>query len=326
MKKVFLKFVISICVISFAGAVIFSVVTRSIEDDFLEGQGIEKMSLGYSNEAFQQGSLKVISYKTTMIGRIHNTLDKKATVYLPYGYTSTQEYNIFYLMHGRGGSYKTWLGNQKHPREFKNILDNMIENGDIKPLIVVAPNLTYEYGSDDMIMEGTSHEIATDLMPAVEGQFNTFAKGITSDSFRLSREHRCIGGFSMGGSLTWHTLKDHIDYFRYFIPMSMATYYDNKGYSRMKSLAAAAELKGSLNSSGYTSKDFEVFAATGGMDHKGEATAMQVFDLADDKEFVYTDNYFGEGNITFKMWPGKWHSYKTSYPYIYNALIQFYGN
>jgi endo-1,4-beta-xylanase len=244
-------------------------------------------------------------------------------VYLPYEYEKDKKYDILYLMHGRGGSYKTWLGVPKRPGTFKNILDNMIENGDTKPMIVVAPNLAYEFGTDNRIMIGTEHEIVDSLMPAVESSFSTYAVTATPDGFQASRDHRYFAGFSMGGSLTWHMLRDHVDYFRYFIPMSMATYYDKKGYSERKSLVASEKTKKRVQKSGYGPDDFEVYAATGDADYKADATAMQVYDLTDDKNFIYSEGTFKKGNITFKVWPGEWHSYKNSYPYLYNALKSF---
>lgn len=320
------RILLSIGIIIFAVWISLTIITQYSDDDFLRSQNLKQLPSDYINEASEQGKLRVISYKPTAADNHNKTLTKKATVYLPYKYTSANKYDILYLMHGRGGSYKTWLGNEKHPRIFKTILDNMIQNGDIRPVIVVASSLAYEYGTDDMIMEETSREIADDLIPAVESRFSTFTKNTSPDGLRMSRNHRGMAGFSMGGSLTWHMLKDHVDYFRYFIPMSMATYYDRNGYSVKKSRAAAKEIRDSLRLSGYTSKDFEVFAATGNMDHKAKATAMQVYDLTNNKEFIFTNKSFKKGNITFKMWPKKWHSYRTSYPYLYNALIQFFPN
>ncbi len=47
-----------------------------------------------------------------------------------------KEYNILYLMHGTGDDEKYWLKTNPYN---KTMLDNMIADGDIEPLIVVTP-------------------------------------------------------------------------------------------------------------------------------------------------------------------------------------------
>ena len=317
------KIKLGICTIVCAVAVAVVITNKNFDTDIISSQDLEPLSLSYYKEALEPGQLEVINYKTHRPGRIDHSVTKSAMVYLPYGYNKSKKYNIMYLMHGRGGSYKTWLGVPKRPHTFKNVMDNMIENGDVKPMIVVAPSLAYEFGTDNSIMIGTEREIVNYLMPAVESRFSTYAETATPKGFQASRNHRYFAGFSMGGSLTWHMLRDHVDYFRYFIPMSMATYYDKNGYSERKSIVASEKTKRSMRDSGYGPKDFEVFAATGNDDYKADATAMQVYDLTDDNNFIYTGSNFNRGNITFKIWPGEWHCYKNSYPYLYNALRLF---
>lgn len=247
-------------------------------------------------------------------------------VYLPYNYNPNKRYNIMYLMHGRGGSYRSWLGTEKKPSDFKNVLDHMIQNKDIPPIIVVTPGLAYEYGGDDSIMEGTCYEIIHHVMPTVESKYSTVAKTADKKGFTASRKGRIFAGFSMGGSLTWHMLKDHLNYFSCFIPMSMAYYYDNHGYSEKKSIKSSEEILKSIKKSGYTADDYWVYAATGDDDFKWEAAEMQVWDLIDDDSFYFSGDNFMDGNIIFKTWPGRWHRYTQSYPYIYNALIHFYDD
>lgn len=253
-------------------------------------------------------------------------LPKHATVYLPYAYDPDIEYDIVYLVHGRGGDYQTWLGTQENPRPLKNILDNMIMNCDIDPVIVVCPELTYAYGLDDRIMDGMSHEVSHELMTAVESQYSTYAEEATPEGFEKSRDHRCMAGFSMGGSVTWHLLKDHPGYFRYYMPMSMALYFDRNGYSRAKNTIAVKALEKNITKAGYTSDDIMVYAATGTDDHKAEAIGNQVFSLsADTKLFNYSlSNSLDDGNIVFRLWPNRWHRYTESFPYIYDGLKQFF--
>jgi enterochelin esterase-like enzyme len=307
----------------------FYIGNRTVSEYSLMENGIEPMPEDYLDPSPQGGRIKEIKYRVPKPDGSRGTEIRRATVYLPYGYSKKEKYEIMYLYHGRGGDYRTWLGTAEHPREFKNLLDNMIRHYDIPPLIVVTPNLPYDYGSDDAVMEGASYELAKCLMPAVEKRFSTYSERKTDPkSFRKSRNHRCIAGFSMGGSVTWHVLKDHMDYFRYYMPMSMAMYYDKNGYSKAKSLKAAKEISESVEASGYGQGDFMIFAASGDEDHKAEATVMQILDLVDTgKKFGYSDYYLSKKkNTMIKVWPGRWHEYSQSYPYLYNGLIHFYND
>lgn len=306
------KFIIFAILVLIAASIVAVNVYDTIQDELiLDDQKIMKMPDSYTKEADRAGYVETIRYTTDFKGQIVN---KKANVYIPYGYDESRRYNVFYLMHGRGGTYKSWLG-AKGKRQFKNVLDHMIEDKIIKPLIVVTPGLAYEYGKDDDVMNGTAHEIAKSLVPVIDSQYSTYG----------NRNHRCMGGFSMGGSLTWHMLKDHTNLFRYYIPMSMAYYYDRNGYAALKSQEAATSIIESLETSGYTSRDFKVYVATGSDDFKGDAAYMQMFDLTENNNiFKYTDYSYKKGNIMFKIWPHRWHRFTQSFPYIYNALCQFF--
>lgn len=48
-------------------------------------------------------------------------LTKRAIVYLPYNYSSANEYNVFYLMHGGWSDETTYLGTPDDPHPLKNI-------------------------------------------------------------------------------------------------------------------------------------------------------------------------------------------------------------
>ncbi|WP_338079594.1 alpha/beta hydrolase, partial [Aquibacillus halophilus] len=73
-------------------------------------------------------------------------ITKKCNVYLPPGYKETdtnKKYNVLYLLHGVGGNHNEWLtgsGEADGNYVICNILDNLIANGDINPVIVVFPN------------------------------------------------------------------------------------------------------------------------------------------------------------------------------------------
>ena len=64
---------------------------------------LEYIPDGYENPATQQGTLNKLTYDTWesfSYEQKSNKITKEAWVYLPYGYTDEEEYNVFYLSHG----------------------------------------------------------------------------------------------------------------------------------------------------------------------------------------------------------------------------------
>ncbi|MGI6499784.1 MAG: alpha/beta hydrolase [Anaerostipes sp.] len=279
--------------------------------------GINNMPKEYEEKAAEKGTLKELSYKISMKNGNNKTIEKKAMVYLPYNYSKNKKYNTFYLMHGYGGSYQTFLGSILFPRTFKNVLDHMIQEGDIDPLIVVTPGYTDEYDDYYETVEQIGDEIVTTLIPEIESTYSTYTKSTTKKDLIASRNHRAVGGFSMGGCATWYTLKNHMEYFEYYLPMSMPLYYNPNGYEASESINSARRIHEGIKNAPLKSKKFYVFAASGTKDFMSEATKKQLSDLYKYKEFKKT-------NTMFYSWKGHKHSFKESYPYLYNGLLHFY--
>jgi enterochelin esterase-like enzyme len=117
-------------------------------------------------------------------------------VYTPPGYeTGKQKYPVLYLLHGNGQIEASWIGTGRA----NTILDNLLADGKIKPMIVVmpyghvpreivpAPNPAPAPGADGAAIE---KELLTAVMPLVESKYRTFT----------DRQHRAIGGLSMGAA------------------------------------------------------------------------------------------------------------------------------
>src|SRR5215216_3306459 len=62
---------------------------------------------------------------------------RKATIYLPPGYSKSTKYSVLYLLHGIGGDEYEWLRDGGNPNI---ILDNLYSLGKLQPMIVVMPN------------------------------------------------------------------------------------------------------------------------------------------------------------------------------------------
>ena len=132
--------------------------------------------------------------------------EKHAFVYLPAGYDNTKKYNVLYLMHGIGGSQNEWGLNGGGQAKAKNIMDNLIANGEIEPFIVVTPSgramaLSNTEGNDRFYK--FAYELRNDLIPYIDSHYSTYAD-YDENGYDLTaaREHRAIAGLSMGGMQT----------------------------------------------------------------------------------------------------------------------------
>ncbi|MDE6847806.1 MAG: hypothetical protein K2J44_00450 [Ruminococcus sp.] len=200
-------------------------------------QEIEEIPQNYYNSATEQGTLEELyydTYESMTYNEKSQVLNKRAIVYLPYGYSDDKQYDIFYLMHGGWSNETTTLGAPANPSAFKNVIDNAIQNGEIRPIIIVCPtyNNTSCQDSADFSLalnlnRNYHNELTNDLIPAVESKYSTYAKDTISEELKNSREHRGFGGFSMGSVATWRTFQNCLDYFKYFMPMSCGTSLDD---------------------------------------------------------------------------------------------------
>src|SRR5436190_2492113 len=77
------------------------------------------------------GTVQSVAYKSKSLGT-----DRKIMVYTPPGYErSTSRYPLVYLLHGAGSDETSWTRSGKA----EVILDNLIADGKLKPLIAVMP-------------------------------------------------------------------------------------------------------------------------------------------------------------------------------------------
>lgn len=105
-------------------------------------------------------------------------------LYLPYGYQENTEtlYPVLYLLHGSWGDERSW-------NSFWPVLDQMIEQGKIDPVIAVAPITGNSYWVDSEKYGNVESAIMKDLIPFVEANYRALPK----------RSGRALAGYSMGG-------------------------------------------------------------------------------------------------------------------------------
>ena len=154
-------------------------------------------------------------------------VEKKAFVYLPYGYDESKQYNVLYLCHGIGGSENEWGMNNANSSIVKRILDNLFADGNIEPFIVVTPNgramaLSGVTGNDLFYKWG--YELRNDLIPYMESHYSTYAEYDENGyDMTATRTHRAIAGLSMGGMQTINIgICECLDLFSWFGAFSAA--------------------------------------------------------------------------------------------------------
>jgi enterochelin esterase-like enzyme len=150
----------------------------------------------YSVKPVAHGSVTRLWYKNPSAG-----MTRRMTVYTPAGYNEgTQKYPVLYLLHGMGGDEEAWMALGR----MSQILDNLIAQGKVKPMIVVMPNgnivqeaapgesslgLAQPSMQQPKTMDGTFEQTFPDIVKYVDSHFRTLT----------DKAHRAICGLSMGG-------------------------------------------------------------------------------------------------------------------------------
>lgn len=173
----------------------------------------------YYKPCGKAGSLEKLCYTSNSYDEDNLVTQKEALVYLPYGYKENGDgrYNVLFLMHGGGCDQEDLFGGLNAGTDLKHILDHMIADGLIEPLVVVTPTFYFQ-GTESalkstkdarLLTENFHQELMNDLLPAVEQKYFV----------GRSRENRAFGGFSMGSEATWNVFARCLKDFKYFLPM-----------------------------------------------------------------------------------------------------------
>lgn len=121
-------------------------------------------------------------------------------IYLPPGYsTSADRYPVLYLLHGNGSDYTEWTDNEK----IDYTAGYMITHQQIKPMIIVMPTGEHSYFMNLPGGLRWADYITRDLVPHIDANYRTIA----------DREHRAIGGLSMGANGALQLAFNHPDLF-----------------------------------------------------------------------------------------------------------------
>ncbi|MBR4473941.1 MAG: hypothetical protein IKS55_09925 [Oscillospiraceae bacterium] len=181
----------------------------------------------YYIEASEQGRLERYSYKAkNYIGYGDETLDKSMLIYVPCGYDESKPYNVLVLMPGGGGTENDWLNKDytygDKVMSGKKILDNMIQQGDCEPCIVVCPQLetVYSQGLISAIPQ-LSNELREFILPYIVENYSTYAKDSKPESLKEARSHFALGGLSDGALFTFEGgMRKDFDLFAGYMALS----------------------------------------------------------------------------------------------------------
>ena len=131
--------------------------------------------------------------------------ERRLHIYTPPDYgRSDRAYPVLYLLHGGGGNDSDWSIKGRAGL----ILDNLLSEGKITPMIVVMPN-----GNTGMARPGSdpfAQELLGSIIPLIDQRYRTIG----------DRRHRALAGLSMGGMQTLNVGLFHPDAFSHLVVMS----------------------------------------------------------------------------------------------------------
>lgn len=180
---------------------------------FYVGNGVADY---YQVQAVPHGTVSAAWYHSDAMNK-----DRRLNIYTPPMYNKeNRNYPVLYLLHGSGGDENAWveLGNTAR------IMDNLIAEGKIEPMIVVMPNgnvakeaapgettenLSYKPSMSNLIEGNYKNGI-------YETNFPEIIRYVESNYHTLPGKHgRAIAGLSMGGFHTLYTFLNHSELFDY---------------------------------------------------------------------------------------------------------------
>jgi len=124
--------------------------------------------------------------------------ERRMQVYTPPGYNhDNRAYPVLYIMHGGGGNDTDWIVDMRA----NYILDNLIAQNKIVPMILVAPDgyLTPTGSGGEGATDPFPEELLGSIVPAIEQNFRVAPGG----------NNRAMAGLSLGARWTMDTMIQH---------------------------------------------------------------------------------------------------------------------
>lgn len=249
----------------------------------------------FSQRKVPHGAMATRYYWSEVLGQT-----RRLHVWTPAGYEcSSEALPVFYLIHGGMESDIYWptIG------RVGEILDNLMAEKKIKPMIVVMPNgsIPIERIMDLMTPEQKAQikspaflslevpiftrELITDIIPFIESNYRVVANA----------DNRAIAGLSMGGMETMDILLHHYEYFRYAAILSSGWFQADR--ERLKNDGTLARLAPKWN------KQFHwLFMTDGGKNDMAGLNTEATCKLFDEVGIHYERMQTPYGGHTYVTW------------------------
>jgi enterochelin esterase-like enzyme len=174
------------------------------------------------------GELTAVQYDSKTLGT-----RRQMRVYTPPGYSASRKYPVLYLLHGIGGNDLEWT----RACHADNVIDNLLAEGKIQPMVVVFPNGNASVTADAggaFPGEGAGarggaagagagrggarggpgggfggwgtpfeDDLLKEIIPYIESHYSVYT----------DRERRALAGLSMGGGQTLNIGLVHVETF-----------------------------------------------------------------------------------------------------------------
>lgn len=173
----------------------------------------------YSVNDVPHGNVSYVWYDSPQIG-----FQRRMSIYTPPGYEKGGRYPVLYALHGGGDNETSWIERGRMPE----IMDNLIAEGKVKPMIVVMPNANTGWkaapGYAPLRDNDTHNSLAAKTMPQsfkdiqnyVEANYRTINK----------RGSRAVCGLSWGGGHVFSLAIYYPETFDYYGLFSAAPLVD----------------------------------------------------------------------------------------------------
>ena len=167
------------------------------------------------------GDLRQVWYQSPTMKQ-----QRRMFIFTPPGYDKSKEhYPVLYLLHGWGGDEEEWTNAGLLPQ----IMDNLLADKKIKPMIVVMPNGHPDEQAAPHVLPSEQSSLPTPQVSEVHTRLS--AQGMLDDiipfveaNYRVKtdRDSRAIAGLSMGGEQATYIGLNHLDRFSWIGAFSAA--------------------------------------------------------------------------------------------------------
>jgi enterochelin esterase-like enzyme len=187
-------------------------------------------------ETIPHGELTAVEYDSRSLGT-----RRRMRVYTPPGYSTARKYPVLYLLHGIGGTDTEWT----QSCHANNVLDNLLADGKIEPMVVVFPDGNSSRTVADLNAAAAArtagagaaqpqgragaapaqgagtgrgrgmnmdawltpfeNDLLKDIIPYIDSHYSVY----------IDRGHRALAGLSMGGGQTLNIGLVHPETFAY---------------------------------------------------------------------------------------------------------------